>query len=125
WRRGDAVATVELHSADVDLPEGIGVGSGANRVVDPESARLSNSPGLHEFAANPILKARFALNHQHSRANFGHYDRNGSAAESARYRDDIVLRLDHRDSSLIRGQRSTTSWIGPLTIICRTMPLRS
>src|SRR5580658_8840685 len=99
WRGGYAVAAVELHSAEVDLPEGTIIGGVADRVINPEPARLRDSPRLHEFAAHAILKARLALDHQHTCAGFRHHGRDGSAAESATYGDDIVLCLAHRDSS--------------------------
>ncbi len=81
------------------MPVGRIVGGVADRVVNPEPARLRDSPRLHEFAADAILKARLALEHQHARAGIRHRDRYRGAAESATYGDDIVLRLAHRDSS--------------------------
>jgi hypothetical protein len=107
-RGGYAVAAVELHSAEVDLPEGRIVGGAADRVVNPEPARLRDSPRLHEFAADTILKAGLALDHQHARAGFRHHGRDAGAAESATHANDIVIRLAHRDSSSLRQKSALT-----------------
>jgi hypothetical protein len=101
WRGGYAIAAVQLHPADVDLPEGSFVGSAADRVVNSEPTRFRHSPRLHEFAADAILEVRLALNHEHSRAGFRHRDSHGGAAEPPTYGDDIVLRTAHCDSSIM------------------------
>src|SRR5205814_2409293 len=63
---------------------------GTNRVPQPEALRLHDSPRLHEFAADAVLKADFALDHQNARAETGHDVRNRCAAEPSTYSNHVV-----------------------------------